>query len=120
MDRIKSMSPSPSVGTCRVTKTEEQTLAFLSLSIGCSRVAFSRRFFPGSSEVCDYVNLDQRIPRYAPCGRNRGAYWWLRAKAALIDLIHSRIIFEVVQVDVALEHLFHRRSDALKLLLDRI
>src|ERR1041385_1893131 len=72
------------------------------------------------SKTSDDVDLHQRVAWNTARRGDGRAYRWLRAEAPKEYFVHGRIIFEVVEVHVALQHLFHRRSARLELLLDRV
>src|SRR5262245_35412912 len=68
----------------------------------------------------DHVDLDERVSRN-PAGSGDGRpHWRFRTEAALEHLVHAGIVLQVVEIDVALQDLLHRRPDALELLLDLI
>src|SRR5439155_5714122 len=96
--------------------------------LSCFRVF---RGFRGSRFLCfswshfvsdnrDHVDLDQRVAGNAAGRRNRRPHRRLGAKAPLEHLVHAGVVLQVVQVDVTLQDLFHRRSRAFELLLDLI
>src|SRR5665647_3409297 len=71
-------------------------------------------------DVSDHVNLHQRIARNSARGGNRSAHRRFRPEAALEGFIHAGVVLQVVEIDVALQDLFHGGADALQLLLDGI
>ena len=82
-------------------------------------VAFALPALSGS-DACDAVDLDERVAR-DPAGRgDRRADARLRAKAAEEGLVHRRVVLQVVQIHVHLQHLLHRGADILEPLLDLV
>jgi proton glutamate symport protein len=60
------------------------------------------------SDIGNYVNLDERIAWDASRRRDRRAHRRFRAEPPTELFVHRRVVFQVVQVHVALQHLVHR------------
>jgi hypothetical protein len=81
--------------------------------------AISVRTIRAESDICDHINLHQRIAWDTGCG-DGGSHWRFSAEASLKNLIHARVVLQVGQVNVAFEDLIHRGAGFLKLLLDLV
>src|SRR6267143_5347232 len=73
-----------------------------------------------ASESGDHIDLDQGVAGNATGGCDRSSHWRLVPKSTLKSFIHCSIVFQIVQIDVALEDLVHGGTGALELLLDLI
>lgn len=62
---------------------------------------------PSCLDAGDHVDFDQRIPWDAARGRDGRAHRRLIAKAALENFVHFLVVFQVVQIHIALENLVH-------------
>jgi hypothetical protein len=73
-----------------------------------------------ASDIRDTVDLDEGVAGDPAGGGDRRTHAGLGAEAAEKYLVHAGIVFQVVQVDVDLQHLLHRRTGPLEVLLDLV
>src|SRR6202035_4448883 len=72
------------------------------------------------SKVGDHVDLDQRVSRNATGGRDGCPHGRLLAKPAQKYLVHSCIVLQIIQINIALQDLVHRGTGGFELLLNLI
>src|SRR5262245_20600294 len=71
-------------------------------------------------DVGDAVDLNQRVSRDTSHGSDRRAHRRLVSKTSLVDLVHPRVILDVVEIDIHLENSVHGRAGIFQLLLELI
>src|SRR5881397_3258687 len=76
--------------------------------------------FGPESDVGDNVDFDQRGSRYPSGGCNRSPYRRFFSETPSEDFVHRLVVLEVIQINIALQDLFHGRARVLQLFLNLI
>ena len=76
-------------------------------------------FRPGS-DVGDHVDFDQGVSRYPSGGCDGGPDRRVFAETPAENLVHRLVVLEVIQINIALQDLFHGRARVLQLFLNLI
>src|SRR5712692_3742594 len=74
----------------------------------------------GASDAGDAIDLHQRVSGDPARGGDGRPHARLGPELAQEDLVHAGVVLQVVQVDVDLQDLLHRRARGFELLLDLV
>ena len=75
-----------------------------------SVIRYLRAHVPKKSQldISDAIDLDQRVARNSTvCDSYRGTHRGLIAETSKINFVHAGIVFDVIQIDVHLQHFLH-------------